>query len=101
MQNGWEIQGEAELAADSWAGYILTPKQGEGETQSPANCVHAPNQALQLASAEPIVVRNTAIHLTPKSQPRIEVVQEGKPTSVNMTACGLNSDNARAGVASE
>ncbi len=74
MQNRREIHSEAELAADSWAGYMLTSQQCEGETHAAANCVHAPNQALQLPSAEPVVVRNTAICLASESQPRIEVM---------------------------
>jgi len=100
MQNGREIHSEAELATDPWARSILTSQQCEGETHAPPNGVHAPNQALQLTSAEPVVVRNTAICLSPKSQPRIEVVQEEKPPSVNMATCGLNPDNTSAGVAS-
>ena len=79
MHNGRKIHGEAELTADPRAGCIFTSQHGEGETHAPVNCVRAPDQALQLASAEPIVVRNAAINLTPKGKPRIEGVQQGQP----------------------
>jgi hypothetical protein len=90
MENGWKIHSEAELAADPWAGHIPTSQQGKGETHPPANCISPSSQALQLASTEPIIVCNTAIDLTPKSQPGIEIMQEGQAPGVNVATCGLN-----------
>jgi hypothetical protein len=66
MKYGREIHCEAHLATHPWAGFILTSQQCEGENQVCTDCIHTPNQTLQLSSAQPIVVRNATVYLTPR-----------------------------------
>jgi hypothetical protein len=101
VKNRWKIHGEAELPADPWARLVLTSQQAEGETETIANRVLTSHQTLQLASAESNVVRYAAIDLAPKSQPRVEVVHQRETSRVHMSARGLNSDHAGAGIAGE
>ena len=101
MKESREVHGEAELPADPWTGLVLPSEQGEGETETITNRVLAPNQALQLPSAQPTVVRNAAVDFAPEGQSTIEVAQQREASGVDMATRGLNTYHTCARIAGE
>ncbi len=101
MKNIGEIYGEPNLAPNPGAGDVFASEQTEIECHAFANRVLAPDQHLELASAQVPIIRKSTVSLDAERQAGIDVVKNREACGVNMAARGLNAQSASAGVAGE